>query len=56
MVLGAVGANVEAESVATIRITVAQWGQRKPVRGVVVEFVESGAGDGPVWGGWSSSC
>jgi len=53
VLLGAVGANVEAENVSTIRITVAQWGQRKPVMGVAVE---SGAGDGLVWGGWSSSC
>ena len=49
-VLLGVGVDVEAENVSTTRITVAQWGQRKPVMGVAVEFVESGAGDGPVWG------
>ena len=47
MLLGAVGANVEAENVSTIRIIVAQWGQRKPVRGVAVEL---GVGDGSVSG------
>ena len=44
---GAVGANVEAENVSMIRITVAQWGQRKPVIGAAVE---SGAGDGSASG------
>ena len=41
------GVNVEAENVSTIRITVAQWGQRKPVMGVAMEL--SGAGDGEAW-------
>jgi hypothetical protein len=39
--------NVEAANVSTIRITVAHWGQRKPVMGVAVEL--SGAGDEGTW-------
>ena len=31
MLLGAVGANVEAENVSVICMRVAQWGQRRPV-------------------------
>jgi hypothetical protein len=50
---GRVGANVEAENVATV-LTVAQWGQRKPVVEWLWSLWESGTGDGPV-GGWSSS-
>ena len=44
MLLGAVGANVEAENVSTIRITVAQWGQRRPVMGVAVGWCRGVAG------------
>ena len=43
MLLGAVGANVEAEKVSTIRMRVVQWGQLKPVMGTAVD---SAAGDG----------
>jgi len=43
VLLGAVGANVEAEKVSTIGMRAAQWGQRKPVMGTAVD---SAAGDG----------
>ena len=43
MLLGAVGASVEAENISRISITVAQWGQRKPV---MVAAVEPTPGDG----------
>jgi hypothetical protein len=40
---GGVGANVEGENVSRIRITVEQWGQRKPGVG---SAVDGEAGDG----------
>ena len=43
MLLGAVGANVEAVNVSMISMRVAQWGQRKPGMGTAVD---SAAGDG----------
>ena len=40
---GAAGAGVEAEKISTISMRAAQWGQRKPVMGAVVDWA---AGDG----------
>jgi hypothetical protein len=43
VLLGAVGAKVEAEKVSTIGMRVVQWGQRKPVLGTAGD---SAAGNG----------
>jgi hypothetical protein len=43
MLLGTPGAGVEAEKISTICMTAAQWGQRKPVMGAVVDWAP---GDG----------
>jgi len=44
VLLGAPGAGVEGEKISTISMTAAQWGQRKPVMGAVVDWAP-GEGD-----------
>ena len=46
MLLGVFGTNVEAGKVSRMSITVAQWGQRKPVIGAAGDRVP---GDGSDW-------